>query len=369
MTTAERDYYEVLGLARDADEKAIKDAFRRLALRFHPDRNKEPGAEARFKEIAEAYAVLSDPQKRAQYDARGFAGIAGFSPEDLFGGIDFSEFFGRTGGFGVEPGGEGWFDRLFGRRRGARRAQGANIEVELVVPLERVLHGGEETVRYARWSACSSCRGSGAQAGTSPRPCAACGGKGQRVEDRRAKGVVIQHITTCEACRGKGTVIDKPCADCRGRGEVEREETLLVKIPAGVEEGTALRIPARGAPSRVAGGAPGDLYVVVYSAPDPRFERRGPHLWRDETIEIPDAVLGTRLEAPTLDGPVTAVAPPGTQPETVLRLRGKGLPELGSDRRGDLFLAIHIRVPEKLSKEQRELYNRLRAAQKANTRS
>lgn len=362
MATAQRDYYEVLGVARDADVKAIKDAFRKLALRCHPDRNKEPDAEERFKEIAEAYAVLSDPRKREQYDTSGFAGVAGFSPEDLFGGIDFEEIFGRSG-FGFNFGRESIFDRLFGRRR-ERRAKGTDIEVQLVVPLARVLHGGEETVHFARHVSCASCKGSGAQPGSTARPCDACGGKGQHIESRKERGVHIQRINTCEACGGRGTIIDKPCADCRGRGEVEQTEDLIVKVPVGVEDGTALRIPGRGAPCHVEGGTPGDLYVVVYSSRDEGFERQGLHLWRSETIEVTDAVLGTDLEVPSLDGPVAVKIAAGTQPETVLRLRGKGLPELESSRRGDLFVTLHVHLPEKLSNDERSLYRRLQARAK-----
>lgn len=188
------------------------------------------------------------------------------------------------------------------------------------------------------------------------------------MSSRKEGGVTFQQITTCDACHGRGTVVETPCSACAGRGEVEREETLVVKIPAGVEEGTALRIPGRGGPSHVEGAAPGDLYVVVYSAHDPRFERRGANLWRAETIEMVDAVLGTQLETPTLDGPVTTDIPPGTQPETVLRLRGKGLPEFGGRRRGDLFLTIHVHIPEKLSKEQRQLFHQLRSARRATAR-
>ena len=219
MATAQRDYYEVLGVPRDADAKAIKDAFRKLALQFHPDRNKEPGAEERFKEIAEAYAVLSDPKKRGEYDTRGFAGVAGFSPEDLFGGIDFGDIFGGAGfDFGFDlGGGGGFFYRFFGRHR-ARRTQGANIEVELTVPLERVLNGGEETIRISRPDTCPSCHGSRAEPGTSPHPCKDCNGTGKHVTSSRKGVVSFQQITTCAACEGLGTIIDKPCSKCHGHG-------------------------------------------------------------------------------------------------------------------------------------------------------
>jgi molecular chaperone DnaJ len=357
--TAQRDYYEVLGVPRDAAQKTIKDAFRKLALHYHPDRNKEPGAEDRFKEIAEAYAVLSDPTKRAQYDSRGFAGVAGFSPEDLFGGINFEEIFGGRPDFDFDLSGESLFDRFFGRRRAEPR-RGANIEVQVDVPLERVLTGGEEQVRFSRRGPCPSCRGSGARAGTEPRSCQTCGGSGQQVKSERKGNIAFQQITTCPECHGRGKFIEHPCSECAGAGEVEREESLSVKIPVGAEEGMALRIPGRGYPSRQAGGTPGDLYVVVRTLPDPRFERRGPHLWRTETVPLVDAVLGTRLEVPTLDGFVKASIPPGTQPDTTMRLRGKGLVEFGSDKRGDLFLTINVEIPGKLSAEERKLYERLR---------
>jgi len=355
----QRDYYEILGVPRDAERKAIKDAFRKLALKYHPDRNKEPGAAEQFKEIAEAYAVLYDPKKRANYDARGHAGVAGFSPEDLFGGIDFEDIFGGLGfdfgGFG----GGGLFDRLFRRRAGP--ARGANIEAVLTVPLERVLSGGEETVHVSRPSSCDACHGSGAKAGTEPKSCAACGGSGKQVKSQQKGGVSFQQISTCPACGGRGKVIEQPCPDCAGRGRRLRDETLTVKVPPGVEEGMALRVSGHGLPSRDEGGAAGDLFVVIRTAPDPRFERRGADLWRGETIEVAEAVLGTKLSAPTLDGSVTAKVPAGTQPDTVLRLRGKGLPHFGGAGRGDLFLHIQVRIPEKLSAEEKALYDRLRA--------
>ena len=347
----------MLGVARDADATAIKDAFRKLALQYHPDRNKEPGAEERFKEIAAAYAVLSDPKKRAEYDAHGFAGVAGFSPQDLFAGINFEDIF---GGLNFDFGG-GLFDSFF-RRRTSAPPRGGNIEVGLEIPLERVLTGGEEKVRYERPVACPACRGSGAKAGTEPRQCAQCGGSGREVKSQRQKGVMLQQITPCPTCDGRGTIIDQKCPDCGGAGQVAREETLTVKIPAGIEEGSALRVAGHGLPSDESGGAAGDLFVVVRSAPDARFERAGNRLWRAETIGVADAVLGTTLKVPTLEGePVAVTVPPGTQPDTVLRLRGKGLPDFGGRRRGDLLVRVRIEVPERMSAEERKLYERLRA--------
>lgn len=345
--TGQRDYYEVLGIARDANEKAIKDAFRDLALKYHPDRNKEPGAEARFKEIAEAYAVLSDPQKRAAYDSGGMSGIAGFTPEDLFAGIDFDEIFG--GGF---------FDRFF-RRAGP--APGQDLTVPLVISLEQVVAGGEEKVRVARMEPCPDCNGSGAKAGTKPRPCPACAGTGRKTESEQKGNVLVQRITPCPQCDGRGQFIDAPCPRCTGRGEIEREDVVTVKVPPGIEDGMALRVPGRGLRGAHPKGKPGDLLIVVHDKPDSRFERDGADLWRVESIEVPDAVLGTSREVPTLDGRATVKIPPGTQSDAVLRLAGKGLPRFGRRGHGDLFVRVRIRIPDQLSDEEQKLYERLKS--------
>lgn len=349
----------MLGVAKDAGQKAIKDAFRDLALKYHPDRNKEPGAEERFKEIAEAYAVLSDPKKRAEYDARGFAGVEGFSQEDLFGGINFEDIF---GGLNFDFGGGNPFEGFFHRRRRAPE-RGANIEVEVSIPLERVARGGEEKVRLSRPVACRACHGRGTEGGAAPKTCEMCKGSGRITRSQREEKdhVLIQQISTCPACHGRGYIIEHPCPECRGSGEVEQEETLTVKIPQGIEEGMALRLPGKGMPSPEAGGTSGDLFVVVRSRPDPRFERAGADLLRQETISLTDAVLGTTLQVPTLDGSASVTIPPGTQPGALLRLKDKGLPEFGNGHHGELYLRITVRVPEQLSREERELYERLRA--------
>jgi molecular chaperone DnaJ len=247
---AQRDYYKILGVPRDADDKTIKDAFRRLALKYHPDRSKEPDAEERFKEIAEAYAVLSDPHKRADYDAGGAAGLAGMSPEDLWATLDLGDIFGDMG-FG--PGG-GLFERLVGQRAPAGPSRGADVEVSLTVPLTRVASGGEESVTIARPGPCTTCGGTGARPGTSPEPCQACGGSGQRGTTSRRGNIVIQHVTTCTACGGRGTVVHDPCADCAGHGTVTHHDRVTVRIPPGIEDGTALRVPGRGlaSPDRAA---------------------------------------------------------------------------------------------------------------------
>jgi molecular chaperone DnaJ len=358
-TTTQRDYYEILGVPRDADEKTIKDAFRRLALKYHPDRSTEPDAEERFKQIAEAYAVLSDPRKRAEYDAHGFPGVAGFTPEDLWSGIDFGDLFEDLGFPGFDAGG-GLFERLFGRRRRRGPPRGADIEVPLPVSLGRVATGGQETVTIHRPGPCPSCTGSGAKSGTSPRSCPACGGSGQRVTTRGRGGVLVQQITACVSCRGTGVIIDEPCPSCRGRGQVERSDTVTVQIPPGIEEGTALRIPGYGTPSPARGGVSGDAYVVVHTIPDPRFVRRGADLWHGVELTVPEAVLGASRVVPTLDADVKLEIPPGTQPDSVLRVPGKGLPRFDRTGRGNLYVSVTVRIPDHVDDRERHLYEQLR---------
>lgn len=351
-----RDYYELLGVSQDADKMAIKDAFRQLALKYHPDRNKEPGASERFKEIAQAYAVLSDPKTRAEYDARGYAGVSGFSSKDLFGGINFDDIF---GGVGFDFGSRSMFDRLFQHRTTAR--QGEDVKITVTVPLERVLTGGGETVHVERPATCQACKGSGAKVGTKPRTCNKCGGSGQLVRSLGKQGVTFRQITTCPDCAGSGTILDSPCPECGGIGQVVRNEAITVRIPVGVEDGMTLRVPRRGQPADQLGLPAGDLFVVIRTADDPRFERHGRDLYRIETIDVVDAVLGADIEVPTLEGRVPAKVEPGAQPDTILRLRGRGLPQFGGGARGDLYVRVHVHIPQRLSDQQRRLFEQLRA--------
>ena len=369
MATTQRDYYEVLGVARDADQKTIKDSFRQLALKYHPDRNKSPDAEEKFKEIAEAYAILSDPKKRAKYDSGGFAGVADFSAEDLFSGIDLGDIFGGMG-FGFDfgdAGGGGIFDRFF-RHHQRGPGKGRDIEVQVLVSLDAINNGSEESIRLGHPITCSVCNGTGAEPGSEPRKCEACGGSGQKVVSRKEsqdKGsVIFQQITTCPACHGQGVFIDKPCKKCNGSGQLEKEESLKVKIPKGAADGMALRISGHGMPSPAAGGAPGDLYVIVRTEHDNRFQRSGADLWRTENLSVVDAVLGTQIDVPTLDKSIKVKVPPGTQHDEILRLRGKGLPMMDNVGRGDLKIRILINIPEKLTEEERELYEQLRKLKK-----
>lgn len=357
MPNPPRDYYEVLGVPRDADAKTIKESFRKLALQYHPDRNKQPGAEEKFKEIAEAYAVLSDPAKRAAFDSGGFAGVSGASPEDLYGDIDFGDIF---GGLGFDFGGGGRFERLFRRRARAGPRPGGNVEVELAISLDRVASGGNETVRLRRPVSCAACKGTGSASGAPPQPCRTCHGSGRQVSGSRRGGVTFQQVSACSSCQGRGSVLEKPCRECAGRGAVEREEALSVKIPPGIDDGMALRVAGHGMPSDEPGGPAGDLFVVLRTTPDARFERNGTDLWRVEKIDIPDAVLGGTLAVPTLDGSATVRVPAGTQSGAVLRLRGKGLPVFGGRGHGDLYLRLEVRVPDRLASEERKLYEKLR---------
>jgi len=359
-----RDYYEVLGVPRDADAGTIKTAFRNLALRYHPDRSREPDAEERFKEIAEAYAVLGNAEKRAQYDAHGFAGVSGLKAEDVFADLDLDDLF---GGLGFDLGRGGLFDHFFGRRR-RDPPRGAHVEVELAVPLATIARGGEQRISVDHPRSCSVCSGSGARPGTQPRPCTACGGTGQETSTRQQGDVHIQQLAICSGCGGRGRFIDEPCSACHGSGQVAERETLTVHIPVGVREGMALRIPGKGLPPPRGGGAPGDLHVIVRTLPDPRFVRRGEHLWREEEIALVDAVLGTTLDVPTLDGVAHLTVPAGSQPGTVLRLRGKGLPAFGGGERGDLYVPLRVRVPAQLSPRERALWEELRALARSSDR-
>jgi molecular chaperone DnaJ len=369
MATAQRDYYEILGVARDADQKAIKDAFRQLAMKYHPDRNKAPEAEEKFKEIAEAYAILSDPDKRAKYDTGGFEGVADFSAEDLFGGIDFGDIFSGMG-FGFDfgnGGGNSIFDRFFRHhRRGP--AKGRDVEVQVLVSLDEINNGSEKSIRLGHPITCTNCKGTGAEPGTKPRKCETCGGSGQKVTARKEtkdkSSVMFQQISVCPTCHGQGVFIDNPCKKCHGTGQLEKAESLKVKIPKGAEENMALRISGHGMPGPTADSKPGDLYVIVRTAHDNRFQRAGPDLWCTKNIDVVDAVLGTQINIPTLDKNIKVKVPPGTQHDEILRLRGKGLPLMNSMGRGDLKIRILVNIPENLTDEERELYEKLRLLEK-----
>lgn len=363
MSSAERDYYEVLGIPRDAEEKEIKKAYKRQAMKYHPDRNKDPDAEEKFKVIAKAYAVLSDPQKRRMYDAGGIGGVSHFSDEELFRNVDFGDLFGGSGfDFGGAGSSGSIFDRFF-RQPQQRQVHGVDLRVRMAVSLESIFHGGSELLYFSRRVSCPACHGHGTRSGKPPERCHICQGSGHQVISSEQSGdkgqLQFQRVVACPDCHGRGVVVGDPCAQCGGAGQVDKEESLKVTIPAGIEDGSVMRIPGHGLPAEVEGMPPGDLYVEVYTLTDHRFQRHGADLWRTERLSVADAVLGVKLRVPTMDGEADVTIPPGMQPDEMLRLRGKGLPRYRTEGRGDLILRIEVLIPERLSEEEREHYRRL----------
>ncbi len=361
MAAGKRDYYEVLGVSRDADAQEIKKSYRKLALKYHPDHNEGPEAEEKFKELSEAYGVLSDPEKRSRYDRGGFAGLDGMSAEDIFGNINFGDIFGGGGGGGF--GGGSIFDEIFGFSRGGgrgrRAAQGSDVQAEITVPLKRILTGGEETVTYSHMAACPTCDGSRAKPGTEVKQCAECGGAGQKVYTSQQHGMTFQQVAVCPECRGQGTFIEELCTDCSGTGSAQKETTMEINVPPGVQEGAALRVPGQGNLGPDPSAPPGDLIVVINTEKDPRFVRRGEHLYRDINLQIPDAVFGTKVDVPTLVSEVEVKIPAGTQPGTTMRIGNEGLPGFRSGRRGDIYLNIKVEIPKKPSKEEKRIFKEL----------
>lgn len=337
---SKRDYYEVLGVSRDAGQEEIKRAYRRLALELHPD--KHPGnkeVEERFKEINEAYAVLSDPEKRMTYDRYGTVsppGPVGFEDFDLGFGSVFEDLF------------EGFFGTGARRRTAAER--GADLRYNLEISLEEAAFGTEREIIVPRLETCPSCRGTGARGGAQPSRCRICQGTGQ-VRYTRGFLTVAQ---TCSACRGEGFVVEHPCPECRGTGRAKVERALSLKIPPGVETGTRLKIAGEGE-AGFRGGPRGDLYVVVTVKEHPLFTRRGTDLFCEVPVSFVQAALGAKLQVPTLHGMTTLKIPPGTQSGTEFRLEGKGLPSLKGYRHGDLIVRVIVEVPTHLTPKQRQL--------------
>jgi len=344
--TTKRDYYEILGVPRNASDQEVKSAYRKMALKHHPDRN--PGdvrAEELFKEAAEAYGVLGDPGKRRRYDAYGHAGVggaggAGFDPT-IF--ADFSDILGDFFGFGD----------MFGRRRGPRR--GADLRYNLEIAFEEAAFGTETQIRIPRAERCDDCEGTGAAAGTQPSTCPTCAGAGQVTFQQGFFSVA----RTCSHCRGTGRIVNEPCKTCDGDGQIQNERTLQIKVPPGVDDGSQLRISGEGEAGPV-GGPPGDLYVVLRVKPHALFKRDGTHLFCEIPISVPQAALGATVEIPTLEGETTKLqVPEGSQSGSVLRLRGQGVPHLGSRGRGDLHVLVRVVVPTRLSGAQKKLMQEL----------
>jgi molecular chaperone DnaJ len=346
---ADRDYYEVLGVAREADLAAITRAYRQAAVKNHPDRNPDdPHAEERFKEAAEAYAVLSDPQKRQRYDQFGKAGLGGGPgfrgfDQEIFG--DFSDILGDLFGFGSIFGG--------GRRGGRRGARGGDLRYDLEIDLEEAVRGLETRIRVPRHETCERCRGNGAEEGGS-ETCTQCGGRGQ-VAFQQGFFTIAR---PCGQCNGQGRRITDPCRECGGKGRNQRERTLTVRIPAGVDEGMRLRMSGEGE-SGTAGAPPGDLYVVIHVREHDVFVRDQDDLHCRVHVSFPQVALGTEVEVPTIDGKETLKIPAGTQSGERFRLRGHGAPSLNGGRRGDQYVTVQVHTPKRVTAEQRELLEKL----------
>jgi molecular chaperone DnaJ len=348
-----RDYYEVLGVARSASEQEIKSAYRKLALQYHPDRN--PGnneAEERFKEAAEAYAVLSDSQKRAQYDRFGHAGV-GTSAASGFGGFDpnvfadFSDILGDIFGFGDFFGG--------GRRSGGRVQRGADLRYDIKMTFEEAAFGTTTKIKVPRHETCSECEGSGAQKGSGPVTCPTCSGYGQV----RFQQGFFAITRTCSQCHGTGQIIKNRCHSCHGEGRVVREKTLDLKIPAGVDTGSKIRITGEG-DAGGKGGPPGDLYVVLSIEEHEFFERREHDLYCHIPVTFPQAALGAHISVPTLEREEEKlVIPAGTQTGSTFRIKGRGISKRGGSARGDLYVTVDVTVPTKLSRDQKDLLTKL----------
>ena len=353
--SGKRDYYETLGVSKNATTDEIKNAYRKLALQYHPDRNKAPEAEEKFKEISEAYAVLSDDEKRRQYDMYGHAGIGQkYTQEDIFRGVNFDEVF-RDIGFGF-GGFDSIFDVFFGRQRESAydRRRGDDIRYDMEITLEQAASGLETEIDVPRTETCDTCHGSGASPGTSPRQCPTCQGRG-RVERVRSNGFArLIQVEACSACAGRGTIIDSPCKDCRGVGVVSRTRKIKVKIPPGVDDGSRLRLSGEGG-AGVRGGSQGDLYVFLHVKPHKVFSRRDDDLLCEIPLGFTQAALGAEIDVPTLEGSAKLTIPQGTQTHTVFRLKGKGMPRLNAYGRGDELVRVIINTPTKLSGRQREL--------------
>ncbi|MCB1018903.1 MAG: molecular chaperone DnaJ [Acidobacteria bacterium] len=344
-TVTKRCYYEVLEIERSATAETVKSAYRKLALKYHPDRNQgDKEAEEKFKEAAEAYSVLSDAEKRNRYDRFGHDGVrgqGGFNPQDF---SDFGDIFGDLFGFGD----------IFGGGRGNRPRRGADLQYELEVDFEQAVFGMSTDIQFPRVESCGPCSGSGAKPGSRPRVCPTCSGRGQVYYQQGFFSVG----RTCSACAGSGRVVDQPCEECRGGGTTRKQRKLKITIPAGVDNGTRLRLSNEGE-AGPAGGPAGDLYVLIRVREHAIFHREGRDLHCEVAINIAQAALGAEINAPTLEGEQMIKIEAGTQHGSRFRIRGKGVPEVNSSRRGDVIVHVNVHVPEKITKEQRKLFEAL----------
>ena len=368
--SSKRDYYEILGISKNSSKEDIKNAYRKLALQYHPDRNKSHGAEEKFKEISEAYAVLSDEEKRKRYDTYGHVGA-----EEVFRGSEanFDEIF-KDMGFG---GFKDIFDQVFGGRAGGGfggsaadpfgfgfnfgggRRKGRDILYDAELTLEDVLKGRKDEIELPKLERCSNCGGSGASPGTKPRKCSVCNGQGQtrRIYSQNRFSTFVS-LEPCQTCRGQGEIIDKPCNICEGSGKVRKSKKMKLEIPPGVEDGVTLQMRGEGEPAET--GSPGDLLIRIHVKPHQLFERlENGNLLYTLNLNFTDLALGSEVRAPTLDGTEKLRIHPGTQPNTIMKLKGKGLPRYGSYSKGDELVRINVKVPEKLNDIQKSLLKEL----------
>lgn len=351
-----RDYYDILGVSRDADKEEIKRAYRRLARKYHPDVNKEPGAEERFKEINRAYEVLSEPEMRGRYDRFGEAGVssgagAGFQDFGDMGGFAdiFESFFsGFSGGMGTQT-----------ARRRSGPARGDDLRLDLKLDFREAVFGGEKEIRINHLETCATCSGTGAKPGTRPRTCSTCSGAGQVRRATRTPFGSFTQVSVCPTCNGTGQMIEEKCEVCGGNGQRQETKKLKITIPAGVDNGTRLRVSSEGDAGQ-RGGPAGDLYVYLFVNDDAEFQREGINILSELKISYLQAILGCRLEVNTVDGPQELQVPAGTQPNTVLTLEGRGVPKLGNPvSRGDHLITVLIDIPTRLTPEERELLEKL----------
>ena len=360
--TTKKDYYDILGVDKNASKAEIKKAYRKLALKYHPDKNSEKSAEEKFKEISEAYAVLYDDEKRKLYDMYGHAGIdQQFSTEDIFRGADFSDIF-RGMGFDFGFGFDDIFERFFGHRGGFDRRQRVNIgrdlRYDIEISLEDAYFGFETEINVPRTEICKTCNGSGAKNPSDIKTCPQCNGSGQMRVSRRTGFGIFTQVSTCNRCAGEGKIVEKPCPDCRGSGVVQKTRRIELNIPKGIEEGSQLRLAGEGEnPGK--NGRPGDLYVVVHIKDHPKFQRRGADLYQKINIPFPQAALGGKIEVAKIYGEEKLKIPDGTESGEIFKLRNAGMPNLRGSGYGNMYVEVHVRTPKHLSKTAKRLIEEL----------
>ena len=350
---AKRDYFEVLGVSRSASEEEVRKAFRKKAMEYHPDRNKNPDAEGKFKEVNEAYQVLIDPQKRSQYERFGHAGVTAGSAGGYTRDFDGFDIF---GGFGDIF--DSFFGDVSGRGRQERAYRGSDIQFGVTILFEEAIFGTEQDIEVQRTEQCHTCNGSGSKPGTSPSKCDTCRGIGQVRRSQRSVFGQFSQVTACPTCKGKGTIIETPCDNCHGVGTERRGRKIVCKIPAGVEDGMQIRLSGEGDVG-INSGPPGNLYIHISVKEHALFRRSGDDLIYELPINFIQAAIGDDVEVPTLNGNEQLKIPAGTQPETVFRIRGKGATQLNGHRRGDLIVPIKLQVPTSLDQHQQQLLEEL----------